>query len=487
MLLSNFLELMGLDLSYKYYYEVTKSRGLVSNKLDRSFPMFNPNVLLEEHVDNINVDNYVLKQYLDIYKVLNILNRFKSTKDDIGKLDRELKLIEVEIKHLNSKLEEYPIDKSNKLKSLGYETSKNLSSFSSKHKMVVNIKIKSLRNDINQIDLDHKYTTRLIEKHFNRKNEIITLIEKLDYVLAKLGKEYHDLKSLNSLHKDAIVPKVMGNNSRSIEAVNNTSGLINTAGAPKILNNSNGIYGIKRSFSTLREVNKTQIKDGSNLFKIDSPVHDELYRTINTSIINDETQIKIEQFLLRQGKIIFDEKLNDISNVNYSKLNSPILNILKNSISEIDLLLNNKRKYFNECLWQKKVTSYDINVKILLNNLNNSTIRSYLLGRLLKIISNNGLVNNNTIHTNLAIDLSKDLVNNYIYNEFVAARRRSTNLVETNDPEGFSDFKSNDKFSSLMDDPFLLTLGVELFHILETCKLISTKIVQISLTDKNAT
>jgi len=54
----------------------------------------------------------------------------------------------------------------------------------------------------------------------------------------------------------------------------------------------------------------------------------------------------------------------------------------------------------------------------LLNNIANETLITYLLGRLLKIISNNNLFNNNNFSSNISIDLSKDLVNYYISKEF---------------------------------------------------------------------
>ena len=47
----------------------------------------------------------------------------------------------------------------------------------------------------------------------------------------------------------------------------------------------------------------------------------------------------------------------------------------------------------------------------LFSVLTNDLIIKYLLGRVLRIISNNSLINKNTISVNVAIDLAKDLVN----------------------------------------------------------------------------
>src|ERR1700722_15505307 len=72
--------------------------------------------------------------------------------------------------------------------------------------------------------------------------------------------------------------------------------------------------------------------------------------------------------------------MNETLDINYYKLNPYLLDVLKKSIDELDKLLSN-----------------DI-------------IIYHLLGRVLKIISNNNLLNKNTNSTDVALDLAKSLL-----------------------------------------------------------------------------
>ena len=152
-------------------------------------------------------------------------------------------------------------------------------------------------------------------------------------------------------------------------------------------------------------------------FNLDSPIFIELQRILNNSPLNDKTQKKIEEFLLNQATIIFNDRISESKDINYYKLNSSIIKRIRSSYSDLDKLINN----FRENVTQKKIKKFDLELNYLFSVLTNDLIIKYLLGRVLRIISNNSLINKNTISVNVAIDLAKDLVNYCIifeYNKF---------------------------------------------------------------------
>jgi len=55
-------------------------------------------------------------------------------------------------------------------------------------------------------------------------------------------------------------------------------------------------------------------------FYIDSPSYLELQRIINSYPIDNETQIKIETFLINQGYLLLQNRLNQELDINYYKL-----------------------------------------------------------------------------------------------------------------------------------------------------------------------
>src|ERR1700720_165328 len=94
--------------------------------------------------------------------------------------------------------------------------------------------------------------------------------------------------------------------------------------------------------------------------------------------------------------------MNETLDINYYKLNPYLLDVLKKSIDELDKLINNYR--FNN---RNKINKDENLEYILISKLSNDIIIYHLLGRVLKIISNNNLLNNNT---DVALDLAKSLL-----------------------------------------------------------------------------
>ena len=88
--------------------------------------------------------------------------------------------------------------------------------------------------------------------------------------------------------------------------------------------------------------------------------------------------------------------MDQISDINFYKINPFGLEYFKKSIDELSIFIDNYRRNVN-IIKDKEIKNSQESVDyLLLNNLNNEIIISRLLGRLLRIISNHNLLNKNT-------------------------------------------------------------------------------------------
>lgn len=162
-------------------------------------------------------------------------------------------------------------------------------------------------------------------------------------------------------------------------------------------------------------------------------IYDKLIRILLDNPHNEITQLKIEQFLLEQSKIILEENLNKAKDINYTKLATypQFLEILKRKLPLIESLLNQirvietspvkKQKGFNSATSRAVIDPKYYNYKWieLVKNCSNSIIVNLLLGRMLRIICNNSLLNNNTFYTSNAMDIGDYLINQYLYSLYI--------------------------------------------------------------------
>ena len=88
-----------------------------------------------------------------------------------------------------------------------------------------------------------------------------------------------------------------------------------------VLKNDNG--------NEIKNVIENKIDNDKNFkkvdFNLDSPIFIELQRILNNSPLNVKTQKKIEEFLLNQATIIFNDRISESKDINYYKLNSSII------------------------------------------------------------------------------------------------------------------------------------------------------------------
>lgn len=258
-----------------------------------------------------------------------------------------------------------------------------------------------------------------------QKASITGRIKKLQSEIAELKNVNSDeLSDINKLNLDLSQKfKLLNTLKKSVDFVLNNDIVNSKSKIRSLSKNTVGDSNIsnRREYHSLssRRYNSTN-KDNKNLtLNINSPIYIELQRIINSSALDEMTQMKIEQFLYNQGLILLKNKKDEVSDINYYKLNPFVLDYLKKSIDELSILIDSNRSNVNNIEGKNSQVSVEC---LLLNNLNNELIISRLLGRLLRIISNHNLLNKNTYCTDLASDLGNSLLDDYYsvkYSEFI--------------------------------------------------------------------
>lgn len=395
--------------------------------------------------------NYLLKAFMDLSKYKNMIENLL-----------------IENKNIESEIQ----IKKDKIKDLSYNVDKDLSGRSKRKLENGKVFVNDLTSKLN----------KNIEAIAKNKNLFLNLRSQLinnnfDFLTKYIENNLKDLEWLQD--PDKIENK--GNNlniNKAITSKREYSTLVeyksnkdikkypNPVNVGKLLNKEFSIINCFRKKYINNRNYSTSIKKVN--FYIDSPGYFELQRIINSYPIDNQTQIKIETFLKNQGSLLFNERLNQILDINYEKINSDVINIIRNSLVDLDLLVENLKKKISLQLKQNKNKQFLNETFELLNNIDNKTLISYLLGRLLRIISNNNLLNNNTFCSNVSIDLSKDLVNFYILNEY----------KKNKDKNSLSQFIKKNRFVAFENEIFLFQFGMSLCDILLELNLMDMEVIQ---------
>ena len=156
---------------------------------------------------------------------------------------------------------------------------------------------------------------------------------------------------------------------------------------------------------------------------------------------NEETQLKIENFLLEYSKSLFDIKKHKKkdSPVDYSLFSTKFVNLLNNKTEELNSLIDNTR---NRVYKTKPKSNRESNLYYLNNILkivNNEYVISIVYGRLLLISNINNKLNN--YESSFYISLGRDLVNYYHYCLYV--KYKST--IDVKNTFTMSDWKDINK------------------------------------------
>lgn len=356
-------------------------------------------------------------------------------------------------------------------------------------KLNLSSELSKLENEISDLE----YRIEVINKKIiGKESELSQFIEnKKEYTLLdliNLQKKYLNVNNNPVLKKNkgrGITKSVSFPNSGGMGV--DGSGGSRFAGGNKnsdiTYNNSGIVRGGIRQYHSLnhRDYSTARASAGQNKkFKIDSPIYLELQRILNNSSFDEDTQIKIEQFLNNQGSLLLKQKIDQNLDLNYNKLNPYIINYLKSSIDELEKLIDHYRININ------KMTHIDNGgyvESLLITNLSNEEIISQLLGRFLRIISNNNLFNKNTNCTELASDLGQSLLYIFYSNEY-----KKNQLKGVKEPlEGLSKFIDTyyQRLNQLACDSVLINIGLKLLSFLEECGLIHSKIYILAKDHKN--
>lgn len=219
--------------------------------------------------------------------------------------------------------------------------------------------------------------------------------------------------------------------------------------------------------------------------------YSELKYFIDNNPISNESQIKIENFLLDNG--IQDSSKNDIGglfNGMYSKKTSDFLLKFKPDILK---KINNFMKFKSEYEANK---SNKGNYKLILVDIIETVGKSYILtalfGRFIKILSNSR--SNYSYEKNLvldtALDLGKDLIRKYLsvkYKKYLTEFVEGDTLTIKISKVSFSDWKNkNLNINNYLDDSELkVSIGVILIEWLEDCNLLTKKLVKLQSSQHN--
>ena len=415
--LSKFLDLL-IPLNKEIFYSSYTEKYLTSPSYSRN--------------TEINMSNHpYLSQYLSINNYLNLKFKKNEIETNISSIEDKIGNIKSNIIFAESNISNNDTNIMYMKENISYLKQKLVEGIREKHKASLSGRIKKKQDEI----------LNLKNKNSDNSSEITRLKIDLD--------KYSNL--LNSIKSEASVINEEVVNSRS-----NIKEFKNNFRVNNSISNRREYHSLssRRYNSTKNEYNKLKIN-------INSPIYIELQRIFNNSPLDENTQLKIEQFLYNQGLILLRNKKDQISDINYYKINPFVLEYFKNSIDELSILIDNYRSNVNIIKGKKTKNSMESIEYLLLNNLNNEIIISRLLGRLLRIISNHNLLNKNTYCTELASDLGNSLLYEYYslkYSEFI----KNDNSKDI----GLSEFIIENRLELSNINNLLIVFGLKLLNLL---------------------
>jgi len=165
-------------------------------------------------------------------------------------------------------------------------------------------------------------------------------------------------------------------------------------------------------------------------------------------------------------------------------------------VVEFKLYLNKHKNYLNKNSKLNDISTIEINTKVKLmdgifikdifNKVDLDDIVNLMLMTLFKIVTLEGVYNNDsddknisTSLTNITINLGRDVCNMYINTLY--KKHKKDNLISDNYYSKFkTDLFNNPIYDRLTTDEFLVQLGSRLMEIMFTCEVLETKIIKPS-------
>jgi len=224
--------------------------------------------------------------------------------------------------------------------------------------------------------------------------------------------------------------------------------------------------------------NKIKTPNLSNLslaYDLNSPIFTELLSILTNNPINQESQLRIEQFLQNQALELSKLKLstNDKSKSNIS---NALISKLIEKKSSLEKIINNYKINLN--LMDDKLSS--LNTQII-NNMDIEFLINIIFGRILTIISNNQLLNNKTFQVEVTINLGKEMVNKYNLKAYKKVKQSNPNLT-------YIQWKQDNQelINQTEDTQFQFELGNVLINFMIDLKLIKSEVKVLSKNEKKS-
>ena len=187
------------------------------------------------------------------------------------------------------------------------------------------------------------------------------------------------------------------------------------------IKNSNNINNVNN-----REQNKS-IKEGSDLF-------DRLNIFLVNSPINDETQRKLERYLLEYSYFSLSDKNKDSSLINYNLISKELVYSFNEGKEKINNYLNNFKKRSFDKLTSLKNKKIKNNHYYYFNNMikvvNNDYVISIILGRLMRIISSYNKYNDYNNVASVCNDLVNELIRKYYYELYIKSKEEKKDSID---------------------------------------------------------
>jgi hypothetical protein len=440
--LSLFLKLLKVDASKNIFYQNYNNKLITDNKYDKDFYLYRkkmvglPSLLSVDR--KFKHQNKVILDYLDnnyyIYLYISLVN-----------IIRECLNLQFKLKSCQSNLDRFNSNLDNKETKLKIDDNVNVVNVKRKGGLTGQIKKlidkrKGLLNETEELNSQLYKLNERLDVNYGKCKELFLQILRVLEVLGELDeKDYNS--SYQQIELDFFKKEV------DFSLLSNEFKMDSTKSLAKFFRRSlmdNNHYIQKRYYHS--NVNNYSIKKKISPYKdysLDSPLFKELNRIIIESKLNVDTQLRIEKFLLYQSQMLFKENIDKNLDLNYHFLTPDIFKELKNSINILNNLIKNLRENIN--LTDVNIEGNNlIRIKLfnqLIHHIENEVIISLILGRLLRIISNKNIINNNTIFTEVAIDLAVDWINHYFYAMF--KYKKSLNAFHINDYNDNNNISNN--------------------------------------------
>jgi DNA-directed RNA polymerase len=205
---------------------------------------------------------------------------------------------------------------------------------------------------------------------------------------------------------------------------------------------------------------RNRLEKLTTIFKPGTPFFIEMYKILTEDKLNEVTQLKIERFLLNQGKLLFEVNIEKnmkrflsggVGGVG-GVIDWELITILINSRNDFNKLINNykvkiKGDIYSMALHENVYGKKDDIVKYIFLNTSTDFIISISIGRVLRVISYHNFINiNNNKYLDVSIELGKEIIENFLVNTYQNQKDKNLSLESPPGSEDENDDKKNINF-----------------------------------------